>query len=1355
MKFEGTRCAGGAAPSRKRRPSLILAGVLISLVAGLTIPSLSLGAFTRPSLHQITQTPKGPFAGPGGLSTDAAENLWVGDGNTTLDEFAPSGAFVQEVTLKGSTRLPQGSTPPGSLAIEHATATESFYVSGPGTIHGYEPFVEKFDLTGTLLPWEENEFQGLVRVAVDNSTDSSEDPSACHPAPVGCSVYVAHSKQDAPSPAGDGELAGIEKFNAAGEPVAFSAAGTVPYVKAKEANDIAGTESGGFAFEELGGIAVSPEGDIFAVANETQLTTPTVLEYEPSGKFLRAFSGQETPGVGESREKGGWGGALEGVAIDPVSGHLLVSLTHFHEGGSSPEPVEGAIDEFDLGTGRYLDQITGIELEPEAGVHEFHPLRSAFEITADAQGRVYVADVQEHLIDEFGAGRFLPSVKIGEASERTTTGAQLNGTVNPEGLTLSGCQFEYVSDSKFKASGFASASSEPCVPAAGSIPQDSAPHPVHAAISGLTSGTTYHYRLVVSTEGALGGEAVSLATAFTAPDEPSVITLPASNLSSSFADVNAKINPLGSKTTYHFEYDTRPYEGPEAHGTSVPMPDEAIGSGGATGSSEEGVLEHLSGLTPDTTYYFRAVASNAVGVSYGEQESFTTLPVVLAGLPDGREYELVTPASKPGGSDMFALAQTNGEYFNNDTATPAEDGNGIVLHTHAGFGPFPGNEESAYVFTRAAGKWSYASLASPSLGVQNVFSFVFNPYDISQVGVNDEVGSIGSELGSQREALLGPPGGPYTTLHVDAPTHESKPKRTTIVGASHDLSHLVLETPSYSTCPGDTSQQHGEALCESSGGELHLLNVNSKGALFNSCGAVLGAGAEGGLEHNAVSSDGSRAIFTVPDPNAVNEGPGCWNGTTTNAPQLYMRVGTKTIELSAAQPGVSDPSGEHIATYVGASEDDSKVFFLTDAWLTADHPTGHGSEIYECEIVEEQPGQPTCNLSRVSRGETGSGGSTSGAEVNTVPAISADGTAVYYTAFAALAKGAQTLTPQHVAGEQVPVNLYRYDVEDGTTTYVTTVGTDDYPYQALQCSVADELPRAQCAQANWYTTPSGRYLLFASTTEVTHYHTTGPCEVPDSDGSHDGHCDELYRYDSATNEITCVSCDPSGDPPVSNALFARSAPDQPASGPVQAMSNDGSYVFFDTADELVPTDTDKTLDVYEWHEGKLALISSGKDTAPSFFLGSSSVGSEEGVNVFFGTHTRMVREDTDTSGDIYDARLCSGSDPCIKPPPGETAQCEGDACQVPPVVPLAANPSSSIFSGVGNVFIEEPAPAVKPPPKLTNAQKLSKALVACHKDRKARRKKCEAEARKRYGKKTKKAKKASHRKPGSSRRAGK
>ena len=71
--------------------------------------------------------------------------------------------------------------------------------------------------------------------------------------------------------------------------------------------------------------------------------------------------------------------------------------------------------------------------------------------------------------------------------------ALLKGSVDPEGLATT-YRFQYVGESSFKASGFASATSTATV-SAGSGTDG---HPARAAISSLTPVTTYHYRLLAT-----------------------------------------------------------------------------------------------------------------------------------------------------------------------------------------------------------------------------------------------------------------------------------------------------------------------------------------------------------------------------------------------------------------------------------------------------------------------------------------------------------------------------------------------------------------------------------------------------------------------------------------------------------------------------------------------------------------------------------------------------------------------------------------------------------------------------------------------------------------------------------------
>ncbi len=484
-----------------------------------------------------------------------------------------------------------------------------------------------------------------------------------------------------------------------------------------------------------------------------------------------------------------------------------------------------------------------------------------------------------------------------------------------------------------------------------------------------------------------------------------------------------------------------------------------------------------------------------------------------------------------------------------------------------------------------------------------------------------------------------------------------------------------------------------------------------------------------------MSADGSKLFFTAPDPNAQNRGTGCWKpagegGVEENAPQLYMRSGNVTTELSLPGGG-GDPChpalGDcHPATFVGASADGSKVFFLSSEELTSDDAGIHDEELY---MYDTSDG----HLTRISAGESGH----AAADVQKVPAISADGSAVYFTT------AGEKLTGNAPTAGTGKVELYRYDTNAPAplaTKYVVTLGERDY-YPTFK----DKEHVALLPEASWYATSDGRYLLFATSAEIpaVDYKTLeadgSDCPAIEvSEGSGDHHCSEVYRYDSASGEIVCVSCNPSGAAPVSNALFGRSALVLSSAGPVRAMSDDGSEVFFETADPLVPQDTNGTLDVYEWEAretggcgqagGCVHLISSGVDEAQSFFLGASP----DGANVFFGTHAQLVPQDKDTYGDVYDARVCTVVDPCIKPPVEETGQCEGDACQSPPPAPIDATPGSLTFAGAGNASPSAPKLAVESRPA-SRAQLLARALKTCRKAKGKARKACEQRARKKYG----------------------
>ena len=218
-----------------------------------------------------------------------------------------------------------------------------------------------------------------------------------------------------------------------------------------------------------------------------------------------------------------------------------------------------------------------------------------------------------------------PTVTTVAPSGLTDDMATLNATINPNGSATT-AWFRYSNTNP----GTCNDSFGTRVPATGgvAIGGGNTPVDVPMAITGLTSSTTYYYcALAASGIGTSVGSVVS----FTTAAAPSVTTSAATSVLSTSATLNGAANPNVSATTGWFRYDTtNPGTCDDVFGTRAPA---TGGSSLGAGSNAVSYSQPVTGLLPATTYYYCAIAQNAVGTSFGAVLSFTTTsaPTVTTG----------------------------------------------------------------------------------------------------------------------------------------------------------------------------------------------------------------------------------------------------------------------------------------------------------------------------------------------------------------------------------------------------------------------------------------------------------------------------------------------------------------------------------------------------------------------------------------------------------------------------------------------------------------------------------------------------------------------------------------------------
>jgi phosphodiesterase/alkaline phosphatase D-like protein len=216
-------------------------------------------------------------------------------------------------------------------------------------------------------------------------------------------------------------------------------------------------------------------------------------------------------------------------------------------------------------------------------------------VAQNAFGTTYGADMT------FLTSGSAPIATTGAATSVGPTTATLNGTINAQNDNTT-VTFEYGPTTAYGTTIAAAPS-----PVTGNI--DTA---VSNTLTGLTQGVTYHYRVVGQNAfGTTNGADMTFTTNTITVPTVSTQVITDVTTSSAASGGNVTDEGLGTVTTKGVCWSTSP-------GPTIADNTTNDGSGlGAFSSS-------ITGLSPITTYYVRAYATNSAGTGYGAQRSFTT-----------------------------------------------------------------------------------------------------------------------------------------------------------------------------------------------------------------------------------------------------------------------------------------------------------------------------------------------------------------------------------------------------------------------------------------------------------------------------------------------------------------------------------------------------------------------------------------------------------------------------------------------------------------------------------------------------------------------------------------------------------
>jgi hypothetical protein len=803
----------------------------------------------------------------------------------------------------------------------------------------------------------------------------------------------------------------------------------------------------------------------------------------------------------------------------------------------------------------------------------------------------------------------------------------------------------------------------------------------------------------------LGATAIAASPAM-AESAPTILTQEVTGVLSTEATVGAEINPGGIPAEWHVEYEP----GKATPTQTIPAASEPVH-----------VDVRLTGLAPSSEYHVRLFVKNQAGEAAPGTTIFVTPATGIgqASLPDGRAYELVsspedTEVDVPEEFLIGGTQQNTGEFanagaFGGYRSSPNGDAMAYVGQSVADGVGGTGSGVDQYLSTRGPNGWEARDLSLTTRVP-------------GEEPAEAELQDLSPDLSLFFFHIQGPIAS-EPSLPTSCPSNSSYLYSLTVSGV-HSVVRETDMVPGLGECPSfraraGISENDTHALLEGFNdnlyddvaGHIYQVNVLPSGAVDPNPRASFGGvsktpGLFGSVLNlsGAISADGSRVVWTDGDTEVTPENPAGAerlfvreNDSAPQSPIVNGECGLRgdacTVQVDAAEPGCGSCFGGG-GEFWTASSDGSKIFFTDEQRLTADSTAQAGEpDLYMYEIAASGGKDRLSDLTALGTGH---------ADVQEVAGTSKDGSSVYFVADGVLTQGPNPEGHEPAAGR---ANLYVW--HEGELSFIAGEIATPISYGQNQST---SVPGPSLTPAE--VASGGNAVAFFSSVPYTHYNNDG--------------VDEMFVYDAKEKTLSCVSCNPSGESPISlGEIWEQSEPvhvpraispwGTQEGGITQYASRwineAGTEVFFNTNQPLVPQDTNGRQDVYEWESDGMGVcqrrtgcvrpISDVLAPHPARLVDAS----ENGEDVFFAQRASLTSQAVNETVKLYDARVGGGF-----PEPG--LACTGTGCQgVPPAPPIFATPSSVTFAGVGNFEPVGPTTKPKSKPKVKKSVKCKRGFV--------------------------------------------